>query len=99
MKLISNIVHGIDEELSGAQNYAEKMVESKASGNSKWAQKYKSMAEDELSHAMNLHELAVEEIEKLRSVMTPPQDMLDKWNVAHVSYVDKAAWIKQMMSC
>lgn len=98
MKMIKRYVDCLDEELEGAQKYAEKYVEFKANDNSKWSAKFKTMAEDELRHAMNIHDLVVEEIEKLRKVYTPTQDMLDKWDVAHKEYVDKAAWIKQMLS-
>ena len=98
MKMIKKLVDCLDEELEGAQRYAEKYVEYKANDNSKWANRFKSMAEDELSHSMNMHELIVEEIEKLRKVYTPSQEMLDKWDKAHTEYVDKAAWIKQMLT-
>lgn len=98
MKIIKDIVERIDEELCDAQMYAEKMVEAKSEGDSKWASRYKSMAEDELNHAMNMHELGYEKIEKIRSIYEPSQDMLDKWERSHKEYVDKAAWIKQMMA-
>ena len=41
------------------------------------------MATDELKHAGYIHDRAVEEIEELRKVYTPPQDMLDKWDADH----------------
>ena len=98
MKMIKKLVDCIDEELEGAQNYAEKYVVYKANGNTKWSGRFKSMAEDELQHSNYIHELAVEEISKLRSVYEPSQEMLDKWDKAHVKYVEKAAWIKQMLA-
>ena len=98
MKIVKNIVDRINDELCDAQMYAEKMIEAKSVGDSKWASRYKSMAEDEMTHAMNMHDLGVETIEKIRSVYEPNQDMLDKWEHAHKEYVEKAAWIKQMMT-
>lgn len=98
MKMIKRYVDCLDEELEGAQKYAEKYVEVKANENTKWSSKFKVMAEDELRHAMIIHELISEEIEKLNKVYTPSQDMLDKWDEAHTEYVEKAAWIKQMLS-
>lgn len=98
MKMIKKLVDCLDEELEGAQNYAEKYVEYKANDNSKWASRFKSMAEDEIQHSNLIHELIVEEIEKLRKVYTPTQEMLDKWDKSHVKYVEKAAWIKQMLA-
>ena len=62
-----------------------------------WANKSHTMAEDELKHASNLHELAVEEIEHIRTVFKPTDDMQDKWDEAHKCYVSKASWIRQML--
>ena len=98
MKMIKKLVDCLDEELDGAQMYAEKFVEYKANDNSKWSGRFKAMAEDELRHSTQIHELIVEEIEKLRKVYQPSQEMLDKWDKAHIEYVDKAAWIKQMLT-
>ena len=56
------------------------------------------MATDELKHAGYIHDRAVEEIEELRKVYTPPQDMLDKWDADHKRFIEKTAWIRQMLS-
>ena len=56
------------------------------------------MANDELKHANYIHERAVTEIEELREVYTPPRKMLDKWEKDHNKYIEKAAWIKQMLA-
>lgn len=98
MKMIKKLVDCLDEELEGAQMYAEKYVERKANDDTKWAARFKAMAEDEIRHSTQIHELIVEEIEKLKKIYTPPQEMLDKWDHEHVKYVDKAAWIKQMLA-
>lgn len=97
MKKIKKIVEEIDEELEGAERYAECYVEKKAAGKTNWANRFHSMAEDELKHASYLHELAVEEIEQIRTVYKPMEDMQEKWDDAHKHYVTKAAWIKQML--
>ena len=98
MKYIKAIVDCIDEELEGAQNYAEKYVEMKSLDKSSWASRFKSMAEDELKHAMYNHDYAVEEITRLKSVYQPTNEMLEHWDAEHRKYVDKTAWIKQMIS-
>lgn len=97
MKKIKEYVEEIDEELEGAQNYAEKYVEEKVKGNMPKASKYKEMAMDELKHASYIHEWTVKEIEEIRKTVTPPPDMLEKWEKAHREYVSKAAWVKQML--
>lgn len=98
MKRIKKLVEEIDEELEGAKEYAEMCLERKADGDGAWAQRFAEMANDELKHAGYIHEYTVKEITKLREVYTPPQDMLDKWDKSHKGYVEKAAWIKQMLA-
>lgn len=98
MKKIQAYVDKIDEELCGAKDYAECYVEMKAKSNMSLANKYKEMSNDELKHAMYLHDIAVAEIEELNKVYTPPADMQEKWDKSHKQYVEKAAWIKQMLT-
>lgn len=86
------------EELCSAKEYAEKYIEHKAKEDMQWANRFKEMSQDEIKHAMYLHELAIKEIETLSKVFTPPQKMLDKWEKDHAEYVEKAAWVKQMLS-
>ncbi len=88
----------IDEELEGAKCYAEKYVDFKAQGKNEWANKFKTMAADELSHATILHDVATAEINQLKTVYTAPPAMQEAWDRSHVEYVDKAAWVKQMLT-
>lgn len=98
MKVIKDMVEHINDEICGAKDYAEKYVEAKAEGNSMWANRYKEMAQDELKHAMYMHELAVTKIDQIRQVYEPSADMEEKWDKAHKEYVEKVAWIKTMMN-
>lgn len=98
MKSIKKYVERIDEEIESAEEYAEKYVECKAKGNIQVANRYHEMSEDELKHAMYVHEWAVKEIEEISKVYTAPVDMLEKWEHEHKKYVEKVAWIKQMLS-
>ena len=98
MKFIKKLVDHLDEEIEGAKEYAEKYVECKAKGNMTRANKYKEMAQDELKHATYIHEMAVQEIEELRKIYTPPAEMLEKWEKAHKEYVERVAWVKQMLT-
>ena len=72
-------------------------MECKAKGNIQVANRYHEMSEDELKHAMYIHEWAVKEIEEISKVYTAPVDMLEKWEHEHKKYVEKVAWIKQML--
>lgn len=98
MKVIADIVKVIDEEIEGAKNYAESYIEHKVGGDTEWAAKYKEMASDELKHAMYLHELAVTKIKSFESMYPVPTEMQERWDKSHKQYVEKTAWIKQMMS-
>ena len=43
-----------------------------------------------------MHEFVVKEIQKI-SNDTPPIEMQEKWENAHKEYVEKSAWIRQML--
>lgn len=98
MRKIKNYVEKINEEIDGAKEYAEKYVEEKAKGNNTKANKYREMANDELKHANYIHDFATSDISELEKVYTAPVDMADKWEHAHAEYVEKVAWIKQMLN-
>ena len=99
MKKIKDLVDHINDELCDAQHYAEDYIEKKVNGENSMASKYKEMATDELKHASYLHDYVVEEIKKMQGAgVTPPAEMYEKWNTEHREYVDKVAWIKQMLT-
>ena len=99
MNKIKRYVEDINDELDGAKHYIECALEYKAQGDSSRYSKYKEMSLQEMAHSQNLHQFAVEDIMKLKAVYPDiPQEMLDKWDHAHVEYVEKSAWIKQMQS-
>jgi ferritin len=98
MRYIKKLTEHIEEEIESAKEYAESYVEFKAKGNTTVASRFKSMAEDELTHAGFFHEQAVMEIEKLGKIYTPPVDMMEKWEHEHKEYVERTAWIRQMLA-
>lgn len=98
MTKIKKLADEIMDELDSAKEYAEEYLTYKAKENSTWANRYKEMATDELKHADYIHDRAISEIEELKKVYTPPQEMLEKWDADHRKYIEKAAWIKQMLT-
>ena len=99
MKKIKDYVEKIDDELCSAKEYIEKALWYKAKNNSDRYNKYKQMSMQELEHAMNIHQFAVEDIDTLEKVYPDiPEDMMRKWEESHNEYVDKTAWIKQMQA-
>lgn len=97
MKMIAKTVKHIDEELRDAEEYASKYLECKMYGNENRAAIYRGMAEDELRHSSLLHKIATEDIAMLRESYTPPQNMLDKWNETHKTYVEKDDMIRGLL--
>lgn len=99
MTKIKKYVKGIEDELEGAKCYIEKALWYKSQGDTKRYNMYKEMSLDELEHAHNLHEMAVEDIEQLESVYpTIPEKMLKAWEDSHNEFIEKTAWIKQMQN-
>ena len=98
MTAIKKLADQMSEELESAKDYAEEYLTFKAKGNQTQATRYKEMATDELKHAGYIHDRVVGEIGELRKVYTPPEDMLEKWESDHKRYIEKAAWIKQMLT-
>ena len=99
MTKIKRYVEDIADELKDAKKYMEIALEYKAAGDGARYNTYKDMSVQELAHSSNLHQFAVQDIEKLKTVYPDiPSEMMDKWEKAHVDYVEKAAWIKQMQA-
>lgn len=102
MQKIKKYVDRIDEELNDAKTYAECYLDYKSRGNINsyptFANRYKEMATQELQHSMYLHDMAVIEIEELRKGYTPPSYMEEIWDKSHKKYIEKTAWIKQMLA-
>ena len=98
MYYIKEIIDQLDEEIDGAKKYAERYVKYKAKNNMQWANRFKEMANDEIKHCNYIHELVVFFIEELKKIYSPPAEMLEKWEHEHKEYVEKVAWIKQMLT-
>ena len=104
MTKIKKYVEDIADELKDAKKYIEIALEYKAAGvnnpeNAARYNTYKEMSIQELQHSANLHNFAVQDIEKLKAVYPEiPSDMMDKWEKSHVDFVEKTAWIKQMQA-
>ena len=98
MKRIRKLIDEIKDEICSAQEYAEEYLTFKAKDNGTWATRYKEMAQDELKHADYLHTRTTLEIEELEKVYTPPEEMMEKWEHAHREYIEKVAWIRQMLT-
>lgn len=98
MKKIKKYVSMIKDEIESAECYAEKYIESLAMGESSAAEKYKLFAQQEIEHGMFIHQIAEDFITKVSKVITPPEEMKEKWNEAHLDYIEKVREIKSMLA-
>lgn len=98
MTKIKELTEEIKEELCDAKKYAERYVEHKVRGESDRANAYKKMANDELDHATRLHSIVVAEIKSVEDKVNPPEWMLEKWKEIHTWYVEKEAFVKQILA-
>ena len=98
MQTIKNYVHAIAEEIEDAKEYAEKYVEYKAKNDMHTANRYHEMSNDELKHAMWIHEMAASVIAEISRIYVAPAYMQEIWDKSHKEFVEKTAWVKQMLS-
>lgn len=98
MKKIKKYVNMIKDEISSAECYAEKYIEAKAMGETSNAEKYKLFAQQEIDHGMFIHQIASDFIAKVQKVITPPADMMEKWEQAHIECMSKVDSIKAMIA-
>lgn len=98
MKKIKKLVCRIEDEIESADYYSEKYLEAKIlDGDASLAQKYKEASLQELSHAELIHSVAVDIIQKVSKVITPPTEMLERWNETHEEYIEMVDRIKSML--
>lgn len=98
MREIKELVERIDDELAGAKKYAE-LAQEQRYITPDLSALYESHAYEELHHADELHTEAVIMIKRARAEgEKPTQEMLDRWNEEHKTYISKAAEIKAILS-
>lgn len=97
MKILDNMMDHICDELDGAWEYAEKYLENKAKGDSRYA-KYKDMAMDEIHHAEILYSFAITDIEKLERFYTLTGEEEEKWEHTKKKFAERVAFLKHTLS-
>lgn len=99
MRKIKEIITKMDDEIEDAKAKADEYADFKVAGDSQEASASKQAALDELKHADLYHSRAVKEIQKIRQTFPePPAKMLEKWEKEHREYIDRVAFIKQILS-
>ena len=98
MNIIAKIVGFIDDELDGAEEYAECAIKYKTE-HPKLAEALHELAEVEMGHVKILHDQVVRLIEEYRRDKgEPPKEMLTIYNYEHNKQVKNSALIKQMIA-
>jgi hypothetical protein len=98
MKFIKKKVDQLKDELDGAEHYAEKFIQERIGGNSERSEIYRKMALQELEHTNNIHQMLVEDIERLRKYVKPTESMLQTWNEAHEEFILKYKKLSDLLS-
>lgn len=97
MFYIDDLYGHVKEELTACQMYAEESFKVKARGNTQWASRFKEMASQELQHAQYLHDYVVQEITNIKSVYTPTEEEIEKWDKADRKFYEKESMLKVML--
>ena len=99
MQKIKEIIEKLDDEIKDAKSKAEEYADFKLAGDRQEASASKQAALDELKHADLYHTRAVKEIQRIKQVYPePPAKMMEKWEKEHHEYIDRVAFIKQILS-
>ena len=98
MKLIEKISDMIEEELEGAEQYAECALKHK-DDNRPLADVFYTISTEEMRHVNLLHQEVVRIIEDYRRTEgEPPADMLAIYEYLHKKQIDKAMDIRVMQT-
>ena len=98
MKIITQLVDLIDDELKGAKHYI-KMARREKDVHPQISSAFADLAEAEMGHVRTLHAEAAKIIENYRETTgEPPAEMLAVYNYEHDKQIDRASKIKQMIA-
>ena len=98
MKIIHEMLDQLNEELDCAKDYAEKYIQCKAKGHSARASTYRQMAMDELTHAGNIHDFTVQDIDAIRNVHELSAECEEKITHEMKHYAETVALVKYMVN-
>lgn len=97
MKKIEQLSDYIDEELDDAMKYARCSIQN--DDDAELSKTYKSLSNEELGHAMRLHEQVVRLIKDYRDKNgEPPQRMIDRYEYIHERQMKKYSDVRVLLS-
>lgn len=98
MREVGEFIDLMEEELEDAKEYAERYISYKVSNDSDRAEQFKQMCKNDLEHSLVLYKIANEEIMRLKRCCSIPSVMSNVWDKKNTKFIEKAAWIKQMLT-
>lgn len=97
MKTIEHISDMIDEEISDAEKYARCAIQ--YDDDVELQRTFRTLSNEELGHAMKLHEQVVSLIKKYRDEHgEPPVKMMDRYEYIHDKQMRRYADVKVLLS-
>lgn len=97
MKVILELIDLIEEQLDTGKDFAERFVMLNSTNND-YAERFKKMAEEEVEHSKILFSFTQSEIDRLNETYKLPVDVSEICNRKQAKFIEKAAWIKQMLT-
>lgn len=97
MKIISDLIDNMDNEIELAKIYAQNYLAYNADNNREWADNFRKMAKECVDHSDKIHDLAIITIDKMSKTYNPPEEMERIWKKQHTRYIDVANWIMDMI--
>lgn len=92
MQIIDYYIDHIKDELDGAKEYAEKVVEYKP----QLAKMYQEMAQAELNHAKYLVDMGNQCYAQITEIYAP-QELEDEWNKILKRYTERTALARHLL--
>lgn len=97
MRIITDFIDNIEEEIELAKLYAQNYVLYRNANNLEWSNKYKEMTKDSIKHINNICELTKLTINQLQKDYTLPKEILKVWKKKSVRYANVVEWISEMI--
>lgn len=94
MRIIKHLAEQIQEEVTGAEEYAKDALEHRLT-DPELSKLYIELAKTEYNHVQRLHEQIIRKIEEAKkSAIEPPESMLNTWDEKHKKLIEQMAKAK-----